>query len=144
MSVRDAQGGFAEAWGRAMDAGVNYPWFSYGWDFGPAPPGWRSGQDPGWVAHIGQHLQHLAEIGISVVRWFVLGDGLSYGTGPYAPQPERSATGDTIGWRFDPPGLAAEFEDHFEAVLQSFAAQGAGPHPVRLMPVLCDYKFCEQ
>jgi hypothetical protein len=89
-------------------------------------------------------LQHLAEIGISVVRWFVLGDGLSYGTGPDAPQPERPATGDTIGWRFDPPGLAAEFEDHFEAVLQSFAAQGAGPHPVRLMPVLCDYKFCEQ
>jgi len=123
-----------------MDAGVNYPWFSYGWDFGPAPPGWRSGNDPDWVPHIGQHLQHLAAIGVSVVRWFILGDGLTYGTGPDAPKVDRFATPD---WRFDPPALATGFQEQFEAVLQSFAAQGTGPRPVRLMPVLVDYKFCE-
>jgi hypothetical protein len=122
-----------------MDAGVNYPWFSYGWDFGPAPPGWRSGNDPAWVAHIGEHLQHLAAIGISVVRWFILGDGLTYGTGPNAPELDR----DSAGWRFGCPGLAREFQEHFEAVLQSFAAQSMGPYPLRLMPVLADYKFCE-
>jgi hypothetical protein len=126
-----------------MDVGVNYPWFSYGWDFGPAPPGWRSGDDPDWVPHIGQHLQHLAAIGVSVVRWFILGDGLSYGTGPDAPKPDLSATRDGAGWRFSPPALTREFQEHFAAVLQRFAAAGTGPHPIRLLPVLVDYKFCE-
>lgn len=126
-----------------MDVGVNYPWFSYGWDFGPAPPGWRSGGDPSWVAHIDQHLQHLAAVGISVVRWFVLGDGLSYGVGPDAPEPDSSATADCGDWRFDPPALAGGFQDHFEALLQTFAAQNTASHPVRLLPVLADYQFCQ-
>jgi hypothetical protein len=126
-----------------MDAGVNYPWFSYGWDFGPAPPGWRSGNDPAWIPRIGQQLRHLAAIGISVVRWFILGDGLSYGTGPDAPRLDRVQTGDRPGWTFGPPALTREFGQHFEAVLRSFAAQSSGPRPVRLMPVLADYKFCE-
>jgi hypothetical protein len=126
-----------------MDVGVNYPWFSYGWDFGPAPPGWRSGQDPEWVPHIGEHLQHLAAIGVSVIRWFILGDGLSYGTGPGAPKLDRSGPGDQAGWGFDPPALTRDFLEHFEALLQSFATQSTGPHPVRLMPVLVDYKVCE-
>jgi hypothetical protein len=125
-----------------VDTGVNYPWFSYGWDFGPAPPGWRGGSDPTWVPHIAEHLEELAAIGVSVVRWFILADGLSYGTGPDAPKLDRSATGDGVGWKFDPPPLPREFEDHFEALLRSFAARSAGPAPVRLMPVLVDYKFC--
>jgi hypothetical protein len=126
-----------------MDVGVNYPWFSYGWDFGPAPPGWRDGHDPAWAPHIGQHLQQLAATGVSVIRWFILGDGLSYGTGPDAPRPDRLATGDGAGWRFDPPALTSEFQEHFEALLQSFTQRSSGPHPVRLLPVLADYKFCE-
>jgi hypothetical protein len=56
---------------------------------------------------------------------------------------DRFATPARASWRFDPPVLAREFQEHFEAVLQSFAAQSTGPHPVRLMPVLADYKFCE-
>jgi hypothetical protein len=126
-----------------VDAGVNYPWLSYGWDFGPAPPGWRSGNDPAWVPRIGQHLRHMAALGISVIRWFILGDGLTYGTGPDAPTLDRFAARDRAGWRFAPPALAREFQEHFEALLQSFAAQSAVPHPVRLLPVLVDYKFCE-
>jgi hypothetical protein len=126
-----------------MDVGVNYPWFSYGWDFGPAPPGWRDGTDPAWVAHIGRHVEHLTALGISVIRWFVLGDGLTYGTGPDAPKLDRFATRGRTGWRFGPPAVTGEFQEHFEALLQSFAARSAGPHPVRLLPVLADYKFCE-
>jgi hypothetical protein len=78
-----------------------------------------------------------------VVRWFILGDGLTYGTGPDAPKLDRSAPRDGTGWRFGPPALPSEFSDHFEALLQSFAEQGTGPHSVRLLPVLADYKFCE-
>jgi hypothetical protein len=126
-----------------MDVGVNYPWFSYGWDFGPAPPGWRSGGDPAWVPHIGQHLQQLAAIGVSVIRWFILGDGLSYGTGPDAPKLDRAEPGEGAGWTFSPPALTGDFQEHFEALLQSFAAGSTGPHPIRLLPVLVDYKFCE-
>jgi hypothetical protein len=126
-----------------MDVGVNYPWFSYGWDFGPAPPGWRSGHDPAWVPDIGQHLQHLAAIGVSVIRWFILGDGLTYGTGPDAPKLDRSAAGKGVGWTFDPPALTGEFQEQFEALLQNFAALSTEPHPIRLLPVLVDYKFCE-
>jgi hypothetical protein len=126
-----------------MDVGVNYPWFSYGWDFGPAPPRWHSGDDPAWVPQIGQQLQHLAAMGVSVIRWFILGDGLSYGTGADAPKPDRRAAGDGAGWRFNPPALTAEFQEHFAALLRSFAARSTGPHPVRLLPVLVDYKFCE-
>jgi len=125
-----------------MDVGVNYPWFSYGWDFGPAPPGWRSGDNPAWTAHIGQHLEHLAAIGISVVRWFILGDGLSYGTGPEAPKPDNSSTSDDASWGFDPPDLTDGFQNSFEALLQSFATQDTGPQPVRLLPVLADYQLC--
>jgi hypothetical protein len=126
-----------------MDTGVNYPWFSYGWDFGPGPPGWRTGNDPDWVPHIGQHLQHLAALGISVVRWFILGDGLTYGTGPEAPKLDPSAPRDGARWRFAPPALPSQFSEDFEAMLQSFAAQSTGQHAVRLLPVLADYKFCE-
>ena len=126
-----------------MDAGVNYPWLRYGWDFGPAPPGWRSGNDPDWVALIGEHLQHFAELGISVVRWFILGDGLSYGTGADAPKPDRSAAPGVADWRFGTPALAGEFQEHFEAALQRFAASSSGPRPVRLLPVLADYQFCQ-
>ncbi len=126
-----------------MDAGVNYPWFSYGWDFGPAPPGWRSGTEPDWTAHLGQHLQYFAGLGISVVRWFILGDGLSYGTGGASPDPDPSTPPDGASWRFGAPALAEEFQDQFEAVLQSFAASTTGSRPVRLLPVLADYKFCE-
>ena len=126
-----------------MDVGVNYPWFSYGWDFGPAPAGWRGGDDPEWVPHIGEDLERLAAIGVSVIRWFVLGDGLTYGTGPDAPKLDRGAPGGRTGWRFAPPVLTKQFQEHFEALLRSFAAQGTGPHPVRLLPVLVDFKFCE-
>ncbi len=49
---------------------------------------------------------------------------------------------DTAGWRFSPPAVTREFQEDFEALLQSFAARGTGPHPVRLLPVLVDYPFC--
>ncbi len=122
-----------------MQVGVNYPWLDYGWDFGTPPPDWRSG-DPRWVARIDSDLARFKQIGISVVRWFILGDGLTYGIGNDAPQFD---SGSGL-WNFRPPDLNQEFLGHFETLLQRFMASNAkSPPPVLLMPVIVDFHFCE-
>ncbi|MEO8077110.1 MAG: hypothetical protein ABI818_12325 [Acidobacteriota bacterium] len=124
-----------------MQVGVNYPWRDYGWDFGLAPPTWRAEPaEPTWHAEIDVDLQHLRSLGISVVRWFILADGLTYGQGPAAPQPD-AVSGDL--WHFDPPPLSAECQLHFEELLRRFAAANAlGLPPIQLLPVLIDFHFC--
>ncbi len=78
--------------------GVNLPWYDCGWDFGDvfydgAP---RADRQHRWEAHLEQDLVNLSELGVTIVRWFVLADGRSYGTGAHRPhrlspitQPER-------------------------------------------------------
>jgi len=125
-----------------MRVGVNYPWCDYGWDFGPGPPAWRGGwTTPRWSSEIDGHLRHFQSLGISVVRWFVLADGLSYGVGAAAPVPDRAVKG---GWRFDPSPLDGEFLQHFEALLERFSAASAANRPaIQLLPVLIDFHFCK-
>jgi hypothetical protein len=125
----------------AMEVGVNYPWFDYGWDFGRPPDGWRSGQDPRWVMQIDHDLELFGRIGISVVRWFILGDGLTYGTSADAPQFDPA----TDQWQFDPPDLSKEFLADFETLLQKLSSVNSkASRPVLLLPVFVDYKFCER
>ena len=125
-----------------MQVGVNYPWRDYGWDFGVAPPGWRGDQaDPRWYGTIDDHLQRFLNLGISVVRWFILADGLTYGTGNSAPYPDPAAEGE---WRFDPPPPFPEIAQHFEELLQRFEnINRITPQPIRLLPVFIDFHFCE-
>lgn len=123
-----------------MQVGVNYPWFDYGWDFGEAPPGWRGQAAPRWLGRIDEHLQHFHALGISVVRWFILGDGLTYGTGARAPRREV-ASGQ---WRFEPLPLGQSTVEHFEELLRRFGQFNAGAaRPIQLLPVLIDFHFCE-
>lgn len=123
-----------------MRLGVNYPWFDYGWDFGEAPPGWRHG-DPRWQAAIDADLSRFIDLGVEVVRWFILADGLAYGTGSAAPRLDARATS---GWAFDPPPLDGLAIGHFEALLRRFeSAPGREGHTIQLLPVLADFKFCE-
>jgi len=123
-----------------MQVGVNYPWFDYGWDFGSPPDGWRGGEEPGWVAQLDSDLELFGKIGISVVRWFIFADGLTYGTGSEAPRFEAVAN----QWNFDPPELSQEFLRNFETLLQKFSgANEKSSWPISLLPVLIDYKFCE-
>lgn len=124
-----------------MQVGVNYPWLDYGWDFGAAPPSWRQGRTvPRWFDVIDAHLDYFSDLGITVVRWFILADGLTYGTGDAAPRRDVSVRG---GWRFDPPPIADEFLEHFAALLYRFAeAGGRAPQPIRLLPVFVDFHFC--
>lgn len=119
-----------------MQVGVNYPWFDYGWDFGLGPPAWRSGRaTPRWFDQIDGHLDKFRDVGIGVVRWFILADGLTYGSGDDAPRPDGS---------FDPPALEAEFLEHFEELLRRFARTAtAEAQPLQLLPVLIDFHFCQ-
>jgi len=124
-----------------MQVGVNYPWLDYGWDFGTVPPTWRNPETPPqWYGQIDDHLQHFRNLGITVVRWFILADGLTYGSGADAPRLDASGS----GWRFDPPPLSPEFLQHFEELLRRFAdASANGPSPLQLLPVLIDFHFCK-
>jgi hypothetical protein len=120
-----------------MQVGVNYPWFDYGWDFGLGPPPWRGERTtPRWFDYVDEHLDRLRDLGISVVRWFILADGLTYGTGDDAPRPDGG---------FDPPALDAAFIAHFDELLQRFARTAtADAPPLQLLPVLIDFHFCQE
>lgn len=125
-----------------MHVGVNYPWLDYGWDFGLGPPAWRGDRQlPRWYDHVDEHLDRFRDLGITVVRWFILADGLTYGTGDLAPRPDGAASNN---WRFDPPALSKDFLDHFDELLRRFARTAtASAPPIQLLPVLIDFHFCE-
>lgn len=127
-----------------MDVGVNYPWFDYGWDFGEAPLGWRKASDPNWFAHVDNDLERFQGLGIRVVRWFILGDGLTYGTGRQAPHLDTNPRR-TGQWRFDdPPVLGEAFQTHFRMLLERFEKANRIPlRPIMLLPVLIDFHFCQ-
>jgi hypothetical protein len=122
-----------------MKVGVNYPWMNYGWDFGVGPWGMRRAWEPTLV----DELRALKELGVHAVRWFVLGDGLTYGTGAGAPAKDRERLWHGHPqWRFIPPdaeGTRPIIED-FRALLACFrAANDGGGAPIQLMPVVADF-----
>jgi hypothetical protein len=125
-----------------VHVGVNYPWCDYGWDFGAGPPAWRGNlPSPRWYGEIDRDLERFRSLGITVVRWFVLGDGLCYGTGPDAPWPDES-TGRT--WRFEPPPLDSLLRDHFDELLRRFSLTREPTRPpIQLLPVLTDFLWCQ-
>jgi hypothetical protein len=55
--------------------GVNYPWLNYGEDFGGGPSGHRGISRSENRQLIGQDFERIQDAGISVVRWFLFGDG---------------------------------------------------------------------
>jgi hypothetical protein len=124
-----------------MDVGLNYPWCDYGWDFGLGPPAWRGDRSsPRWYNSIDDHLDRFRALGITVVRWFVLADGLTYGTGVEAPRMD-DATGRR--WGFEPPPLDGSILDHFDELLRRFGLTGGTTQrPIQILPVLIDFLFC--
>lgn len=127
------------AGGARMAVGVNLPWWHYGWDFGVGPWGPRRPWEAGLVAL----LRELRGLGVHAVRWFVLGDGITYGTGDAAPRedPTRRWHGHPA-WRFEPPDAAATapLADDFRALLECFrAASEGGGGAIRVLPVVADF-----
>ena len=121
-----------------MRVGVNYAWHNYGWDFG-APPRRDSGQDWGpraaFATHLGEELRELRRLGLFAVRWFLLGDGTSYGMDAERPHLDARDDGQ---WRFDGcPPLTPEFLADFELLLAACSAAD-----LQLLPSLIDFHFC--
>jgi hypothetical protein len=90
---------------------------------------------------IDDHLDRFRSLGITVVRWFVLADGLTYGTGADAPWMDDATE---RRWRFEPPPLEVSILDHFDELLRRFGLTGGTTRPpIQLLPVLIDFLFCQ-
>lgn len=116
--------------------GINYPWLNYGWDFGDPPVGWTGGKEPeafraAQRETIARDLKEIAALGMTVVRWFLLADGLSYGLG-------RSAPHENGRFFVLPPGDPAteRLVADFRQLLDLAAAAG-----VKLIPSLIDFHW---
>lgn len=150
-----------------MRLGLNLPWIDCGHDFGRRPPPWNGGEAPpsrDWPA-LGRELaQWRQELGVEVVRFWVLAAGVNYPVGEdprdrfsLAPlPPEAALLGRGSSWlraalvratwerseRFvlgsDPalPPLTEAFLADFEALFTVAAEAG-----VRLMPSLCSFEL---
>jgi hypothetical protein len=122
--------------------GINYPWRDYAWDFGDPPAAWVA---PQYVAEwrekkrqqIVADFRAFAELGLFAVRWFMLADGLSYGTGGEAP---KIISGK---WTFDPLPREHPFHkqlcEDFEFVLKT-----CDDLKIKLVPSLVDFHWCHQ
>lgn len=123
-----------------LQVGINYPWLDYGWDFGDPPAAWVG---PQYAAEwrekkrrqIAEDFRRFATMGLVAVRWFVLCDGLSYGTGNEAPKEQGGK------WTFDPLPRDHAFHrqllEDFEYVLKVCAETG-----IKFVPSLLDFHWC--
>ena len=122
-----------------MKIGINYPWQNYGWDVGGPPEEWVPAAGlADWRAEtrrkIADNLAEIAGLGLTAVRWFLLGDGTNYGTGEDAP---RWSDGK---WRFDPLPAGhpfyAQLIDDFRFLLTTCQSNG-----LQLLPSLIDFHW---
>lgn len=149
-----------------MRLGLNLPWISCGHDFGRRPPPWNGGDDPperDWPALGREMARWRQELGVEVVRFWVLAAGVNYPVGAdprghfaIAPlRPEDALLGKGGRWlrgamiratwerserfvlrRPGLPPLTSAFLADFEALFGAAAAAG-----VKLMPSLCSFEL---
>lgn len=124
-----------------MQVGINYPWIDYGWDFGDPPPGWAGSDVAAWRAQKRERIvadfRHFAGLGLFAVRWFMLCDGLSYGTGDEAPQLANGNWQSHVLPREHP--FHHQLGEDFE-----FALQTCAQFNLKLVPSLIDFHWCHQ
>lgn len=143
-----------------MQVGYNYPWAfdAYGQNFGPVFFGPPSDGLPAWKNRVPQRLDELKGLGISIIRWFILMNGLNYGRittdsrgqiqtiqAPTERQPVERIIKSQIGplqvpssgWEFDPPDqLDPLFLEHFRLMLQFIRDKR-----LQVIPSLVDFPF---
>jgi len=110
--------------------GVNYPWGEYGWDFGLHTWGRRP-----WTKTIASALNEFKDLKIRVVRWFILADGMCYGTGAQAPKWNKQKK----YWECTPPGKISikPIVEDFKLLLEEFQKVA----PIQLLPSLIDFHW---
>jgi hypothetical protein len=115
-----------------MTIGVNYPWKSYGMDFG------SGASSPPWLATLEGDLYALANAGVKVLRWFMLCDGAAYGRPELDPDPSELWWGQRQ-WRFTVPRSAEAILSDFRLLLNAIASTGTG---LQLLPVVMSCSIC--
>jgi len=115
-----------------VQVGINYPWYKYGWDFGTPPKHWKKLD---WKSIVKKDIIELKRLGFFAMRWFILGDGLTYGKGNYAPHSDPAKKRQ---WRFDdPPELNKKFLRDFEWLLRCLQK-----YEMKFVPSLIDFRWC--
>ena len=114
--------------------GLNAPWIDCGWDFGAPPPGWDldGTHRARWRAQMRARVRETRSLGLSLLRWFVLGNGANLG-----PQPRWDAG--TARWRWEPLPLSEAFFADLDALLDACASEG-----VTLLPSLTSFGMFER
>jgi hypothetical protein len=136
-----------------MKVGFNYPvWANCdGHWIGPIPgaAGPTPLPNPRWVTLL-PNLKSLANMGITVVRCFIMGNCYNYGPAPQKrPQKWKLRdkwTFDQPAWlddnHADPDGVVRRFDEHFKKLLQEFDAVNSqnrpGP-PLLCLPSIIDF-----
>jgi hypothetical protein len=120
--------------------GISYPWVQTGWDFGVPPHNWDgkwvniqgapvAGDTPPsvrpWQDNIDKYLDCFKCLGIEVVRWVLLGDGLNFGTTQWVR--------DNV-WEVISTKLPASFLDDFRSLLEKMQARKLKLLPVVFLP----------
>jgi hypothetical protein len=139
-----------------MLLGFNYPWSGNrdGGQFGPNfncdAPTWEKNNQleakgdlasiplphPFEQDHIDRNLTDLNRLGFTIVRWFILGNGNSYGLAP-SPVPGVFTAGPQHTWNFTPPSVIDKrFRRDFTELLARFKKAG-----MYLIPSLINYEF---
>jgi len=135
-----------------MKVGFNYAWAweRYGMQVGP----YVTPNDAAWdaytdflsgrpvprflpsptITNLARNLKELSAMGISVVRWFILGSGPNFGRSPQRTLIVEGGRRRTV-WKFTPPpSIDPRFTIHFRAMLEVFRAA-----KMQLIPSIVDF-----
>jgi len=120
-----------------MEVGFNYPGSGnhFGDDFGPFIGG-ASRPVPVWRGTLPGNLQKISELGMQIVRFFIMGNSFNYGDKPQKVMIARTNQAIGFEWRFDPPAkLDQQYLDHFGEFLQMFKDKS-----MRVVPSLISFE----
>jgi hypothetical protein len=137
-----------------MKVGFNYPWSfdKYGLQIGPftasGDPSWDADRDPilkkpvpqfklpPLFTNVRRNLQELSAMGVSVVRWFLIANGVNYGRAPVRRTVTEGSTTNTV-WDFTLPATVdPRFTFHLRELLKIFRAEH-----MQIIPSFIDFAF---
>jgi hypothetical protein len=138
-----------------MNVGLNWWAFNhYGRMFGPQTSPQPLAGAPHWLTTLPANLRLFKQMGVSVVRWFILGNGTNYGSSPTkipnpllsgVPAPLLTPLSDaakTVYSFTPPPLLDPQILAHFTLFLGLF--QAAEVRGLQVIPSLIDFHFCSR